>query len=255
MVYCPSNFYRKKFTLSQSESISQKIVNFYNDRIAKIVAGETPVPLMDKRNIVLHLFPVTAFDGSGVDVTSQARNFPKMLTTLTNRNPYPRYNFDGLLCAEKYMGQQYDGYLQLYRHGIIEVVDALMLSQRPKEDVSTVIQPHVIEKHLIENLKNYLSLLNQIEITPPIFLMITFLNVAGAIMWTNNIDIFLSTKSLLPYNRNIMSFPEIELQSIVTEDADKILRPIFDVMWQAAGQEKCPHYNAEGKWVERTKTW
>ena len=109
---------RTAFVLS--ETIAERIKNFRNDRISNILSGETPVPLDDNPKIILHVIPFTAFDISKTLPTSSLTEISRKIHPIFNITAYHhRYNLDGYLA---YRDEPSDGYLQLFRNGIIEVV-------------------------------------------------------------------------------------------------------------------------------------
>jgi hypothetical protein len=56
---------------TEAPRIAERIATFRTDRIVRITAGETPVPLGPGGKVVLHLVPVPAFaDGRLLDVVS-----------------------------------------------------------------------------------------------------------------------------------------------------------------------------------------
>lgn len=85
---------RTAFTLSQS--ITNRIRSFRQERLSNIVAQETPVSMIDGAKLVLHIIPIGAFDpASSFDVASLYNNSPKPLSVVTGWSQ--RFNFDGWL--------------------------------------------------------------------------------------------------------------------------------------------------------------
>ena len=56
----------------------------------------------------------------------------------------------------------------------------------------------------------------------------------------------------LEFDREILAFPEIE---IIPENGDlmKQMRPLLDVVWQAAGAIGSPNFNESGDWFPPTQ--
>ena len=50
------------------------------------------------------------------------------------------------------------------------------------------------------------------------------------------------------FDRDVLAFPEIE---VVPENGDPMqqMRPMLNMVWQAAGFEWSPNFNGKGEWV------
>lgn len=117
---------RSLFALS--ETTAERVRNFRAERLMKIIAGETPVPMDEHPRLVLHLIPLGAFDPAArFDLSSLQRetdNFRPMRASAWNG---PRHNFDGMYtyATQEKLAR---AYVQLFRSGIVEAVDTSMLS-------------------------------------------------------------------------------------------------------------------------------
>jgi hypothetical protein len=81
---------RSAFVLSQS--ITERIRAFRTERLLKVIAGETPIPLAQGGKIVLHVVPLPAFaDNRLVDVVSSVVRGTAV--------PLPLTGMRGLSCA------------------------------------------------------------------------------------------------------------------------------------------------------------
>lgn len=48
-------------------------------------------------------------------------------------------------------------------------------------------------------------------------------------------------------NHDPLLLPDVLIESY-GEPTDKLLRPVFDAFWNAAGYPNCPHYDKDGNW-------
>ena len=103
-----------------------------------------------------------------------------------------------------------------------------MLRQRGGE---RVIPGEGLEGELIKALRDYLSVLNALNVKPPIFVFISLLGVKGYYM-AHDKPLFL---------------PDYE--SYVDRDTPLVLRPCFDSIWNACGYAKSLNYDEEGNWT------
>lgn len=165
-----------RIAFNLSETTTERIRKFRLDRISKIFAGETPVPFYDNPKIVLHLIPIISFNPDqryDIDkVTSEAAKLKPIYCSGWN----DRYNLDGFLSYSWNEKKRSHSYIQLFRNGIIEAVEGLLLE--PHEE--TLFIPSIAyERELIVSLTDYLSLLKTLDVELPIVVFLTLLGVKG----------------------------------------------------------------------------
>jgi len=97
------------------------------------------------------------------------------------------------------------------------------------------------EKKIVEAFRGYLLFHKNIEIDPPFIVMLSLLNVKG-------VEMFVGRGESAPFDRNTMLFPEILLEE-VTEKAEILLKPLFDMVWQSVGCPRSMNYDKEGNWI------
>jgi hypothetical protein len=223
-----------------SESLSERIRQFRSDRIAKIIVDETPVPLRPEPKIVLHVLPVESFtSGSSIDISLFEKESIRPSTIALKAHPESRYNFDGF-CT--YNPSTMDGeegvshsYIQTFRNSCIESVTTTCfgLTQNTPKKINDSYK-----KRLIDATDKYLKLLqSELEINPPILIMISLLGVRGygvddSHFRGNNYEI----------DRDHLIIPELFVQSYDDEVSD-ILRPAFDAIYQACGYPRSENYD------------
>ncbi|MBP8000894.1 MAG: ATP-binding protein [Chloroflexi bacterium] len=228
---------RAAFVLS--EALPERIKSFRIERLAKIIADETPVPILPLPKLVLHVLPLSAFTQSfQVDLQQVALDppFPLFVNNLDNR-----YNLDGFLTFRRDRESAVcDAYLQVFRSGAMEAVDTIFLTWRQN---NTVIFPLELSQELINSATLYLKHMKQWEIHPPVVIMLTLLGVKDRIIKGNEFR---------PYQIHSIDRNDLLLPEIVVEDFDAhvptVLRPIFDSLWQSAGWARSMNYTRDGKW-------
>lgn len=231
---------RNAFTLS--ESLTERIRKFREDKISKIISNETLVPLGAKAKTVLHLIPITSFNAAQsyeIDKTSLDK-----LHSIGCSGGSFRYNFDGCLVNSYLENGTASAYTQFFKNGIIEAVEGASLNDK-YPDGRYFIPSIYFENLLIDSLSNYLKFLKSLNVSLPIFLFLSLLQVKGYVM---AVDAKKTGKLRIdPIDRDILCVPE---QVIETYDitSSKILRPCFDSIWNACGFSKCFDYNDAGEW-------
>ncbi len=219
-----------------SESYSTKIRNFRLERLSKVISGEIPVRLNETPKTILHIIPFSAFNPTtNLDLVSFKKNdhIVERLKPIYASGWGNRYNFDGFLTFDS------DSYVQFFRNGSIEAVEASMLN--PIDD-KKLIPDVFFERELIESLTNYLKVLQMVGMEPPFIVMLSLFGVEGyRIPYTPEVLIAQTI------DRNTLVLPEV-LSDNYECDASELMRPIFDSLWNSAGFPRSLNYSNEGKW-------
>ena len=58
-------------------------------------------------------------------------------------------------------------------------------------------------------------------------------------------------------DRDVLLLPEILISEHIDriEDTARMLRPLFDTLWQASGRSGSPNYDQEGNWAPKRNSW
>lgn len=226
-----------------SETLSERIRDFRTDRISKISSDELPIPMNDNPKIVLHVIPIVSFStGQRYDINTVSSNQIR-LSPIYCSGWNDRYNLDGLLAFSALREGKSHSYVQLYRNGVIEAVEALLLE--PHEN-GLYIPSIAFEQEIIASLKGYISVLKSLAVEPPIFIFLNLLRVKGYIMAVQR---FLSATGYA-IDRDNLLLPEVIVESY-ENSAEAVLKSCFDSIWNACGYPSSLHYNEEGEWAPR----
>lgn len=235
---------RAAFALS--EHIADRIRDFRTERLSRIIAEETPIPLSGDQKYVLHIVPFGAFDpGTAFDLSMLNQPShplyaylrpPSRLASLSHR-----YNLDGFLIYGGSISYNTPAifcvYTQLFRNGIIEALDSSLLDNLSKE-----FPIHDLEQRLIDAFSRYLSFQQQFGIQPPFVVMLSFLRVR---------DFFikqLGEEIHHRIDRDPLLIPEIIVEDFGLDPA-RVLKPIFDAVWNALGYPQSLNYDKDGNRV------
>jgi hypothetical protein len=240
---------RTAFALS--ETTTERIRLFRAERLGKIVAGETPVDVGGSNaKIVLHIIPFNAFDPSiRIDLTSLEQQQSWSLRPLDGRVQHQRYNLDGLLnYSPVYSQPSTYSYIQLFRNGIIEMVETSML-RRGREDGPLCIPSINFEKGVLEVLPAYFRIQKLLGVAPPLLIMLTLLGVSGYTMAVSHRLAFPGEREY-PIDRDVLVIPETIVENFDAgiDAPATVMRPIFDSVWNATGWPRSMSYNDEGEW-------
>lgn len=225
---------RRAFVLT--EAVGDKIRDFRMERVARIAAGETPVPLIhqDRFKLILHVIPYSSFAISQVlDLKTCTQSARKYLqpTTLV------RFNLDGLVTYLNVQDNLAGWYYQIFHHGQIEYVSVDMPFQT-KGDV--LLPSQAIEDTIIDESWSCLQFLQEIKVEPPLFIFLSLVGVKDTRLATEKYPIYFNNAK---FDRDPVLIPEVLLETYPStkEEMPQILKPLRDAMWNASGFDQSPY--------------
>lgn len=239
----PLDVMELKSAFLSTTALSERIRNFHFDRLSKIGSDETPVSLEGKARIIFHLVPYSAFESyspsSPLLTDNDIWSLPLIYSSVTGY----RYNLDGLIVHGDRTDNFSGAYTQIFRNGIIESVSASLFSSRNNE---SYIPSIVLEEKLIATLKSCLALYPKMSIYPPLVLLVSLIGVKGyKLAVSQSLDIWRQHTHLI--DRDLLLLPEVVIEDMIIDSA-KLLRPIFDAVWNSAGWLKSYGYDDSGEW-------
>lgn len=221
-----------------NNSVSQNIRIFRRERISGIIAGDIPVPISGAGYLVLHVIPGLSFGTEYAVDLSLVNNqiyFPPFSSSGYDR----RFNSDGIISFAR------NTYCQLYRNGCVETVGTNIIY---KDDDGKLRLRPIYEKIVLEKTVLYLRALRGLKIECPISIGFSLLGVKGAKLAMN--DFFDDVGAI---DKNELILPEIVLDAYGVEDdiqgLAQLLRPAFDVVWNASGAERSCNFDDNGNWI------
>jgi hypothetical protein len=208
--------------------------------------------LFQKPSVILHSVPLSSQQETIdlVAVSSRPDFIPTItqLRALSSSVSKHRYNFDGI---RLYSPDDPSIHVQIYRNGSIEQVTSEIRHSIHDTFRGTVKNlPHdTFEDSVISGLSSALSFQKYIGVTPPIVIMLSLVNYLDYSIYAP----FLSDPIArwgLPIEHEVLETPDIVVNDYEGDPA-KILRPVFDVVWNAAGHWRSLNYNDAGERVPR----
>jgi hypothetical protein len=218
-----------------SETITERIRRFREDRISKLLANETPVYFdeNDTDKMILHLIPIDAFSPAQrysfkEIVTDQLSLTPLFANSYDRRTP----NLDGILTSYKVYSSagESNSYVQLYRNGVIEAACGNLVE--PDRIGRDAVHIDVYQNELMRSISNYTNVLKSLSIEPPFYLFLTLTGVKGAILWWQEAGPFARPQ----IDRDVLMIPEICISHY--EAAQEALKECFEFIWNAGGHSK-----------------
>ena len=236
-----------------SESTAERIKNFRLDRLSQIIAGNTPIPVGDNAKLILHCVPLSAFQsGQMIDMSTAGKNYHNFFA---EQRFSSRYNLDGILLFLNFRdGSPPPEYLQIFRQSHVEYVNGYIIGSNLLGSPNTnKIQIKDVELEVIKITKNILDYQRSLRIEPPIIISISLSQIKGYVF-----DNPSSLRVEAAYHnhgidRNDLILPEVLIDKYPdsNDEMSQDLKPIFDVIWNAAGWPRSMNYNENGIWHPR----
>jgi Putative DNA-binding domain len=226
-------------------TVFDRVRAFRAERLARIEAGEGIASISGQLGrLVLHLVPLSAFGpGNPIDLDRAYETQHLLRPPGTNSGFSPSINFDGFATFAFRSDERCSGYAQIFRSGIIEAVAMNVATMFEK---TVLVIPAVrFDQWVFEVLFGYLSVLQQLNVSPPIVFMLSLQSIRGA-----RLGVSVHTIESRPtIDRHTLELPEIIIEQYGTErDYQRVARPAFDALWNAGGYSVSRNFDASGEW-------
>lgn len=224
-----------------ADTVGARTQAFRAERLSKIHAEDTPVPLVHGPKYVVHLVPFDAFTFQTRYDLSRFAAHPEELAKAGRWQASiglerSRYNFDGLVTYLPHHDetQPCEWYTQCFRNGIIEAVNMEHnSSSRGEEEGSVGIE---YEGYVSSAASKYLKIQRDMGVAPPVFALLTLLGVKGRKLSRRDRDLYGE-----PFKEDNLVLPEVVMEDFEC-DVSKQMEPAFEIVWNAAG---LPRKNAD----------
>jgi hypothetical protein len=221
--------------------------DFRTERLGKILTGDAPCKLVEGPVWVLHLIPTQAALGVGNIDPLPYLDFTRRIPCLGAPHPgNPRVNLDGALGFRNMTADgATHGYTQLFRNGFIETVYVVT-----QQGANGMRQLHGVayENHAAEFLTKIRAELEHAGFHPEVAALMSILGADQVEMAFNKFNYNLDNTQGR-FDRKIVVLPDV----LVPVDATPYrgLKPMFDLVWQAAGMHGSINFDEAGEWQGR----
>jgi hypothetical protein len=225
------------------ETAHERIRRFRADRVARVIAGETPITIGDGPKVIAHAIPVAASDAWTRFQGLQLQDVVNLLPPLGGSAADWRHNVDGFVVHTHRRDPSINGYSQLFRDGGIEGVNGGLVRLDPT--TGTVFYGVHIETSLVGAFRAYQRLWALLGVTGPFVVGLVLSGVRGCRITAGPQFRFDGEARI---DRDIVFVPDMVVEDISREPS-AILRPLFDVLWNAGGWPASPFFRADGTWT------
>jgi hypothetical protein len=234
----PMDVHQIRHAFAASETAPQRVRAFVHARMNHIEQrggpGQAEVR-WDLAHGLLHLVPesISTPGEKRIDVRQLKNRYTNDLPVVGYPGRFGRLNLDGLVSWWP------GSYAQLFRSGAIESVGFVGVDTQGGSPL------YAWAEGMIMATEKYLALMRSFEVEPPVYAVLTLYQVKDVWISTKRTQMFSQTRT--SFDRNIVSLPDVMIETL-DGPADVALRPLFDLLWQAAGEDSCWCYNADGRW-------
>jgi PAS domain-containing protein len=159
--------------------------------------------------------------------------------------PNARLNVDGALGVRNSRPEGTHGYALFFRNGFFETVKVLSSTL---DSGRKNLASRAYEEELIQLVQRFRAELEHLGVGKEMTCMLTITNANDVELGIDRFNWGFDAQQGC-FDRETLVLPDVLLQADIPPE--KALRPLFDLVWQAAGIERSMNYTAEGEWVAR----
>ena len=144
--------------------------------------------------------------------------------------------------------------MQFCSTGAIEAVSASVLgpykrrgNEYERGPETTGVWTGLMEEAVSNFSSEMLGFLRNADVQPPLFVFLTLTDITGLILFRQRTGSVWREAVDYTFDREPLLIPEVVVESF-SGKPDHILRPTFDMVWQAAGYPECHNYDEHGDW-------
>jgi hypothetical protein len=226
-----------------SNTVTEHIETFRAERMQSISSGTSRFKVPEGPYFAIHVFPFASADPlTQIDLPA-AKKLTSELQPFGAGGWDYRFNFDGFIsfAGAPKENEPAATYIQLFRSGVFEAVAPTYATPERK-----LLRVWGLEHTVVRAVEKFLTIQQRFGIEPPTIVLFTLVGVEGYRFELENP--FLSDWGNRPIDRATLLLPDV-LISELPADPVALLRPVFDALWQAAGFERCFHYDEKGEWT------
>ena len=212
-----------------------QIRQFRMNRIAQIVAGETPSTTGNEGKAILHLIPLDP--GPETDISpARVYEIRSDMPPLDSGGGFnSKFTFDGLATYNASAST----YALCFRNGIIETASGYLFGPHDEKNIPSLS----FELGIRAAIRKLLLFQEKLSIPSPMAILLTLTGIRGYRMALPSGYI----KKPDPIDRDTLVIPEVISEGYAP--TDQLLKPMFDAIWNASDWPHSPYFNEAGEWI------
>jgi hypothetical protein len=215
---------------SRQAIIGDRLDEWRNRRIDRILADQTPVKFNGFSSLIIHVVPVESLFRSRITSDWRVGSKTQMGIALLPQTSADsrRYTAEGFVVYPSWNKGELS-YTHLLRNGAIEYAESSLFTNTMTQGNIRVIAGQYLEQYIIKGVENALSMMPDMGITSPLFVCVTLLGVSGMMLPQGPLS-YLQPRVFTEHNIRI---PEVEISNIQAYSREQSLLPLINLIWQA----------------------
>ena len=238
-----------------SAELERRLEDFRVTRLARLETSHGGVGIAGKGKLVVQAVPLANQEGA-FDLSVAERQLGKFLPPRTGSGISCRYNLDGfLLHGATADSDPPESYTQLFRNGGVEIaVGNYLWMKSIGANERLFCAGQSLNSEMANAIETAIAGSFLLGATPPVAVMVSFLDGAGSILSMDEGLLPLHDKVL---DRNALLFEPLVIQEGQLQQGwQKVLRPVFDSLWNAFGYPRCSVlFDQAGNWTGVPLRW
>jgi hypothetical protein len=224
----------------EAQTAEDRVRRFRQERVARVLAGETPIPTAAGPKVIFHALPLTPTDVWPRLLALSDHDRMTFLPPLAGSPGNWRHTLDGFVMHTTRSDPSHQAYSLCYRDGGVEGVSGSLVDQDPRRGG---FYGHRVEVSVIEAVRQYQKLWKLLGVTGPMMMALTISGVQGLkiLVPASRVSLFEHPA----FDRDVALIPELVVHDL-SERTDRMLKPVFDIMWNGGGWPRSPWYDANG---------
>lgn len=227
-----------------SENVKERVKQLRERRIMDILADDGPVKTIPGAKFVLHIVPLEAFErerkldikgilhGNFTDICPEGIHIVDV-----------RYSLDGFVGYNSKQKDPARSFVVVFYNGIIEICKGISSEEK-------IFNVRKLENTIVKWVNRFLVFQTRNGIQYPIVILASLVSAKGY------------RERVTPYelsdheiDRDVLLLPEVVLEESPLSESElaKLLKPVLDSLWQAAGMSSSCSFNSDGTWKAPTE--
>lgn len=229
--------------------LNKRIEQYKMDRYYNLIENKYRILEKDKPIFVIHYIPISYFNDltNRISISQINKVIEKKNWTLFGIHGEKRISVDGVnINYNKHGDSAQSSYLN---NGIIEKVttnyftkDYIIKGHYPQIKLDYISIYNLFE-HIIDEFNNAKEYYRELNIYSPIIISCAFLNAENYTFYEGDFCDIMGN-----IDRNVLCTNDLYVEDL-NEQTEKILKPIFDSIWNACGFKKCSAYDEQGTYI------
>jgi hypothetical protein len=231
---------------SEQSDLGRTIEQWRRSRSERLsIQGGGPIPLSSEVTFLFHVIPAESFTRTVLDRSWRVSEEEKLHIYVPHGAASWRYNADGFLCFGAPVAEnQYCGYTQIFRSGIIEYADSAIFGP-PHQGMQPMIFGQEIERQMVQCYKDALRRFQSQGQSGPVYIGFSLTGLTNKMIFATLMSSVFRKGGI---RENIFVSPEVfvDITETETHPYPKTLLPLVDTMWQIDGREGTPFRKPDG---------